>query len=113
MSKSLFTIQLATRELEVVATAVTLDAPERVTIAATFQVAWVGPGAARDDVQIFDPAARAGEGAVVRAQRLRQDRGFEERTASLVAPSTPGNYLLRYWNGVDGRVLATRPLTVE
>jgi Ca-activated chloride channel homolog len=92
---------------------VTLSAPATIEIGRTFQVVWAGPAAVQDDVQIFDPAARAGEGAVVRSQRLRHDRGFEERTASLVAPATPGNYLLRYWNGTDRRVLATRPLTVE
>ena len=102
---------LATRPLTVAETEVSLDAPDSVDMARTFEVTWVGPGAARDDVQIFDPAAKGGEGVVVATKRLRQ-ADFDNRAARLAAPATPGDYELRYYSGESRKVLATRPLTV-
>jgi Ca-activated chloride channel family protein len=103
---------LATRPLEVVDAEVSLDAADTVSAGSTFSVDWVGPAGSRDDIHIFDPSARGGEGAVARSQRLNQDRGFEDRKVSLVAPTRPGDYVLRYWNGADSRVLAERPIVV-
>jgi Ca-activated chloride channel family protein len=92
-------------------TEVSLDAPDSVDMGRSFDVTWVGPGAARDSVEIFDPAAKNGEGNVVVTKRVRQ-ADFENRSVTLVAPSKPGAYVLRYYNGDSRTVLAERPLTV-
>ena len=102
---------LATRLLTVAEAEVSLDAPDRVDMGRSFAVAWVGPGAVRDSVEIFDPAAKNGEGNVVVTKRVRQ-ADFENRIVTLVAPSKPGEYVLRYYNGDSRTVLASRPLAV-
>lgn len=102
---------LARQPIELVAAAVSLDAPAQVPIGSTFVVRWQGPGAGRDDVQLLAAGAAAG-GEVIRRQRLNQDRGFERREASLQAPTEPGRYLLRYFNGENGEVLAEREFEV-
>ena len=102
---------LATRQIEVLAAEVSLDAPESVDMGRTFEVTWVGPGAARDDVQIYDPTAKNGQGGVVTSKRVRQG-DFDNRTVRLTAPAKPGDYQLRYFNGESNAILATRPLTV-
>lgn len=104
---------LATRPLEVVEADVSISAPDTVDAARTFTVEWTGPGGARDDLQIFDPRTRNGEGEVARSIRFNQDRDFRDRRASIVAPSVAGDYVLRYWSGQDRRVLAERPVTVR
>jgi Ca-activated chloride channel family protein len=88
----------------------TLSAPESVAIASTFQVSWTGPDGQYDEVQLFDPAARGGDGALVTRQRVRTDRGHADRVVQLVAPAKPGAYSLRYFQGEHRRVLATRPI---
>lgn len=102
---------LARQPIELVAAEVSLDAPAQVSIGATFVVRWQGPGAVRDDVQLV-AAGAAASGEVIRRQRLNQDRGFERREASLQAPTEPGAYLLRYFNGENGEVLAERAIAV-
>ena len=102
---------LARQPIELVAAEVSLDAPVQVSIGATFVVRWQGPGAVRDDVQLV-AAGAAAAGEVIRRQRLNQDRGFERREASLQAPTEPGSYLLRYFNGENGEVLAERAIEV-
>lgn len=62
-------------------------------------------------MQIFDPMAMNGEGKVLREKRLRNDE-FENRRASLPAPAKAGEYELRYWNGDNKTVLATRVISV-
>lgn len=104
---------LAEKPIKVTDVQVSLDAPASVPLSKTFEVKWIGPAARFDDVQIFDPAAKGGEGEVLRAARIVQDDGFEDRTVSLIAPSKDGAYELRYWNGDDNKVLATRPLAVK
>ncbi len=102
---------LARQPIELVAAEVSLDAPVQVPIGLTFVVRWQGPGAVRDDVQLV-AAGAAAAGEVIRRQRLNQDRGFERREASLQAPTEPGSYLLRYFNGENGEVLAERAIEV-
>lgn len=87
-----------------------LSVPASAVAASTLLVNWQGPGASRDDVQLFDPAAAGGEGRVIRTQRLNQDRGFDSRTASLTMAAEPGHYELRYWHGERARVLARVPI---
>jgi Ca-activated chloride channel family protein len=98
---------LATRAITVVATGVSLSAPDRVTAGTRFVVEWRGPGARYDEVQVVD-----GNGKKAVGRRLRNAQ-FDERKASIKAPAAPGQYELRYWNGDNKAVLATRPLTVE
>ena len=99
---------LATRPLNVMAVAVTIDAPAEIAAGELLTVVWAGPGAARDAVEIFDPAANK----VAASKRLAND-DYKNRKASMKAPKAPGAYLLRYWSG-DGRTsLAERPLTVR
>lgn len=102
---------LATREIEVLESAVSLTADAEVAMGTRFIVGWEGPGANRDVVEIFDPAARGGEGEVVGGVRL-VNSDYENRQVAINAPATPGKYLLRYWNGDNSTVLATLPLTV-
>lgn len=103
---------LARRPITVVEAEVALNAPDAVPMGQRFEVGWVGPGANRDSVEIFNPQARAGEGEVVESQRL-VNGDYDASTVALDAPARPGEYQLRYWNGDSGVVLATRPLTVE
>ena len=102
---------LATREIEVLAAEVGLSAPEAVDMGRTFDVAWTGPGAVRDSVELFDPAGNNGNGKVVASQRIRNG-DFEGRMVKLTAPTEPGSYQLRYWNGDDRTVLASLPIEV-
>ena len=74
-----------------------------------FAVRWQGPGAGRDDLQI----TAAGDSRVIRRQRLNQDRGYDDREASITAPIAPGNYTLRYYSGTDDRVLVERAFSVR
>lgn len=103
---------MATRPVEVVATEVSLEGPESSAPEATFQVTWQGPGAFRDAVEIFDPAAGAGKGKVVASKRLVND-DYDNRTVRLKAPKAAGAYILRYWNGDNSAVLGEAPLTVR
>lgn len=102
---------LARRPIELVAAEVGLDAPAQAPIGSTVLVRWQGPGAVRDDLQLVDSSAGAG-GEPLRRQRLNQDRGFERREASLLMPSEPGLYRLRYFNGENDEVLAEREIEV-
>ena len=103
---------LAVRPLAVVEAAVALDAPDSVAMATRFTVTWTGPGARYDEVQVFDAKARGGAGQLVDAQRVTSDAGFAQRQVTVVAPAVPGDYELRYYNGDNRKVLATRPLAV-
>jgi Ca-activated chloride channel family protein len=102
---------LATREIEVLEAEVSLSAPDSVDIGRAFTVSWVGPGANRDSVELFDPAGNNGNGRVVTYRRIvNGDR--DNRTVDLVAPTDTGAYQLRYFNGDSRAVLATRPIDV-
>ena len=43
---------------------------------------------------------------------FNQDKGFDARTVTLLAPAEPGRYLLRYWNGENEAVLAQRDIEI-
>ncbi len=103
---------IATRALKVTEAEVGLEAPEEVSIASRVTVRWTGPGGTLDDLELFDPRARNGDGQILDRQRLGSDKGFDQRQASVVAPAQPGEYELRYWNGDNRKVLATRVLRV-
>ena len=103
---------IATRPLQVVAAEVALTAPDEVAMASRITVGWTGPGARFDEVQVFDPSARGGDGQVIDSQRVTTDQGAAQRQATVVAPAVPGDYHLRYYNGDNRKVLVTRPLRV-
>jgi len=103
---------LATRKLTVAAAEVALEAPETAPMAQRFTVSWVGPGARRDSIELFDPDAKAGQGDVVKSVRI-VNGDYDARTVDIDAPATPGDYVLRYWNADSRVVLAERPITVE
>jgi Ca-activated chloride channel family protein len=102
---------IATRPIEVVEAEVSLNAPPNADIGRTVVVDWVGPGAVRDSIELFDATAKQGEGAVLQQKRLRNE-DFENRKVRIVLPTEPGFYQLRYWNGEDRKVLATREIEV-
>jgi Ca-activated chloride channel family protein len=102
---------IATRPIEVVEAQVSLSAPAAADIGSTVIVDWVGPGAVRDSIELFDPAAKQGEGALVSSKRVRNE-DFENRKVRIIVPTEPGFYRLRYFNGDDRRVLATREIEV-
>src|SRR5690606_20343674 len=104
-------VVLATRPITFVEVEVSLDAPDEVPMGTTFEVPWIGPGADRDAIKIYDPEAKGGRGERLASTRV-VNGDFDARTVDMVAPATPGPVQLRYWNGQSGVVLATRPLTV-
>ncbi|MEP2458726.1 MAG: hypothetical protein ABJH80_04110, partial [Nitratireductor sp.] len=103
---------LAERPIVVEAMEVALDAPASVPAAQFFAVAWVGPGAARDAVQLFDPAAKAGKGKVLASARLIGG-DYDGKTVRIKAPAEPGTYQLRYHSGHSRVVLYETELVVE
>jgi Ca-activated chloride channel family protein len=105
-------VVLATRSLTVVAMEVSLSAPDTAPMAHVLKVGWVGPGADRDAIEIFDPEAKAGRGQILKSARVING-DIDARTVELVLPARPGSYLLRYWSGDSSTVLATRPIAVE
>jgi Ca-activated chloride channel family protein len=102
---------IATRPIEVTEAEVSLSAPAKADIGKPVVVDWVGPGGKRDAIDLFDPSAKRGEGAVVLRNRL-DHQDFENRKVRLVLPTAPGFYQLRYWSGEDSKVLATREIEV-
>jgi len=102
---------LAVRQVEVIAAEVSLQAAESVEMGKAFTVDWIGPGGRYDTIEIFSGQADAGQGEVLRYKRLRND-DFENRKVKITAPAEPGEYQLRYWNGENRKVLATRPIEV-
>ncbi|KFN47752.1 hypothetical protein N790_07425 [Arenimonas malthae CC-JY-1] len=89
-----------------------LQAPDAVPMSSRFEVSWTGPSDRYDEVQVFDPAGNGGRGKVVDNQRVLDDRRAGDRRVELVAPATPGAYVLRYYHGAQARVIATRPVAV-
>lgn len=103
---------LAAVPMEVVAMDVALDAPDSVVMGHVVTVNWIGPGARRDAIEIFDPEAEAGRGKVVASLRI-VNGDFDARQVQMSVPVRTGTYELRYWNGDSREVLATRPITIE
>lgn len=99
---------LARVPIQLVPAETALEAPTQAPIGTPISIQWNGPGAVRDDVQLFDAAS----GTILRRQRLNQDKGFDARTVTMLAPAEPGRYLLRYWNGENEAVLAQRDIEI-
>ncbi|MBL4646488.1 MAG: hypothetical protein JKY99_08540, partial [Rhizobiales bacterium] len=100
---------LASRPITIVEAPVSLEAAETAETSKAFTVDWIGPGARYDAVQLWDPAARGGEGKKLRKKRLRND-DFDNQRITMAGPANPGIYELRYWNGDNKIVLATRKI---
>lgn len=86
---------------------VTLDAPEEVAAAATFEVTWTGPDGPSDYITIV--AAGAPVGAYL-------DYGYtaEGSTITLTAPAEPGDYEIRYASDrVGSFTFASIPIVVK
>ncbi|NJO12885.1 MAG: VWA domain-containing protein [Gammaproteobacteria bacterium] len=96
---------LVRRPLRVAAVTATLDGPTQVAAGARFEVRWTGPNHARDYVGIGDADPKG---------RLYITYAYTNTGSpvSLVAPDKPGAYELRYYLGLDNKVIASRPLTV-
>jgi Ca-activated chloride channel family protein len=92
--------------LEVVHTAIRVEAPEAVDAGTRFPVTWHGTSAAGDLVAVARVGAAAG-------------RWFDfayvdgEHSLTLAAPFKPGQYELRYISGAGLEVLDARPLLVR
>lgn len=104
-------IVLATREIEVLDAEVSLSASDQVAIGLAIKVEWVGPGGRRDTLQVFDPQANQGKGKALVEKRLAND-DFDNNLVTVAAPAKAGSYVLRYWNGDNRKVLATRPIEI-
>ena len=103
---------LATLAYEVTAIAGTVEGPVSVAPGARFEVAWSGPNNRGDFVTIVavgaDPRAY---GSYVDARLGQADAKTGRRAASLLAPTKPGRYELRYVQQAS-RVIGTRVIEV-
>lgn len=97
---------LHTVALTVMPVVVALDAPEEIEGGTRFRIAWEGPGAPRDDIQITRPGDDPGKHLFT--VRVPQDG----KPVTLDSPVEPGDHELRYWSGAGREVLATRPIRV-
>jgi Ca-activated chloride channel family protein len=102
---------LATSQIEIVPTEVTVSGPETVDFGRSFTFNWVGPGGKRDAIEVFDPSGNNGKGRVAYSKRLIND-DYDGQTVELIAPAIAGDYQVCYWNGDSRAVLATQPLAV-
>ena len=103
---------IATRPISIVPAVLGLEAPDDVAAGSEVVVAWSGPGAPFDEVQVFDPKGDGGRGRVLDNRRVATDKQFAERRVTVIVPTAPGEYVLRYWNSDNREVMATRPITV-
>jgi len=103
---------MAKRSIEIVSIDIGIEAPEAVETETKFGVIWTGPGARYDEVQIWDPNAKGGEGQRISAKRLRNG-DYDNNQVTLSAPDKPGTYQLRYYNGDNRAVLAEREIVVQ
>lgn len=86
--------------------AVELDAPKTVPAGELFELSWSGPGADEDHLSLA--AAGSPDNDYLHWARTEDGNPIAFR-----APLRPGEYELRYVDGLTGEVLARRPLTVE
>jgi Ca-activated chloride channel family protein len=97
---------IAERMFLVVPVAAELEAPESVGQGTVFTINWRGPNQNGDRIELARPRDPMGTSLAV--VDVRPHVG----TAQLNAPVEAGQYELRYIAGVDGDVLATRPVQV-
>ncbi|MHA6687274.1 vWA domain-containing protein [Mesorhizobium sp. A556] len=87
--------------------AASLSAPGSAATGATLKVEWTGPANWEDFIEIV-PA-----GAPADTKPLRETRTSQGSPLSIFAPSSPGEYLIRYKMRGTGEVAAEIPLIVE
>lgn len=95
---------IARSQIEVTPVTAALDVPAEAEAGATFRVGWEGPGYRNDFIGIGRPG-NLEDHPIYSYTR-------DGNPATLVAPSTPGDYEVRYYMAQDRRVLASAPLTV-
>ncbi|QYX58250.1 VWA domain-containing protein [Roseovarius sp. SCSIO 43702] len=96
---------LGTRAIEVVPHAITLTAPDSTATGARFDVAWTNASHYSDYVTIVPQGAEEGSyGDYLTVQ--------ENETGSLLAPSEPGLYEVRYLFNIDDTTAVARPIEV-
>ncbi len=86
----------------------TLEAPTETISASPVSVQWTGPKAPRSWIGIVPFGAAPGD-------YINGAFAYVDEAANpllLTAPATPGRYEIRFVEGVDGTVLAARPLNV-
>lgn len=96
---------LEQRRLEAFEILATLDAEPRASPAAELAVEWTGPGEPEDFLSI----AVATDAAETYISWAPANAGSPGR---LMTPPAPGTYEIRYVRGLDGQVLARRPIEV-
>ncbi|MCX5579611.1 vWA domain-containing protein [Kaistia terrae] len=96
---------LATQSIEVDVRPTTVNTPERVGAGAPFSVAWSGPAAPSDAIEISP------EGADTKLAVAHVNK--DGRALTLTAPITPGRYEARYRSAVDNTVAAKASFTVD
>lgn len=84
----------------------TLNAPRSVEGGGRIPVAWTGPGAPFDEIEVARPEMPAGEHI---SSVLMPPAGIN---AEIEAPVTAGVYELRYWSSRERAVLAQRQISV-
>ncbi|MCC5989205.1 MAG: VWA domain-containing protein [Pararhodobacter sp.] len=98
---------LAAQPVTVSRGGVTLEVDDPVAAGGVVEVVFTGPGRFEDLIEITAAGADAGDDAI---QRARASQGSP---AQLFAPTTAGDYEIRYRASDSGEVLATIPLVVE
>ncbi|HET7411208.1 MAG TPA: VWA domain-containing protein [Pararhizobium sp.] len=96
---------LASREIALVPTSATLDAPVEVPAGSAFEVAWTGPDNDRDYITIVEKGAP--EGTHGNYTRTRNGSPL-----TITAPDAVGAYELRYIVAQSKRVLASREVVL-
>ena len=64
---------MATRPIEITEAIVGMEAPDQIGQGYRLKVVWQGPGARYDEIQLWDPNAKGGEGKRLFNKRLRND----------------------------------------
>jgi len=96
---------LATQSIEVDVRPTTVTAPDRVGAGAPFSVAWSGPAAASDVIEIAPEAASTKLAAI----SVNKDG----RALTFTAPIAPGRYEVRYRSAADQTIAAKAGFTVD
>ena len=97
---------LARQPIKVVAAEITLKAPDEVIAASSVAVEWTGPNNNNDFIAIMPRSAPDGSW-----KNTGYTRGGSR--LKLVAPSEPGPAEIRYYSGLEHKVLARRAVTVK
>lgn len=94
---------LATRSITVSAAVVTLEAPQTAIVGESITVGWTGPDYNRDYISVGEIGAN---------QYINYTYTENGNPLSLVMPTEPGDYEIRYQLSQGAEILAVRPITV-